>query len=208
MDFQEARRYGDVLALSAFIIAQWPNRQGRDERRMIGHDAQVAVQGADEDEIHIFMEYGSIGCNDFQMEGLSCFCHRLFPFQCLSLFVCFFDIAYHVEGLFRHVVAFTGQDFLEAFDGFFQRHIAALLTGELFSDGERLAEETLYLTGTGNGQLIFFGQFVDAQDGDDILQVFVLLEDFLDGTGRVVMVIADDMGSRIRDVESRGSTAG
>ena len=64
MDFQEARRYGDALALSAFIIAQGPNRQGRDERRMIGHDAQVAVQCADEDEIHIFMEYGSIGCND------------------------------------------------------------------------------------------------------------------------------------------------
>ena len=102
------------------------------------------------------MEYGSIGRYDFQMECLSCFCHRLFPFQRLGLFIGFFNIADHVECLFRHVVTFTGQDFFEAFNRFFQRDVTAFLTGKLFSNGERLAEETLYFTGTGNGQLIFF----------------------------------------------------
>ena len=60
MDFQEARRYGDVLALSAFVIAQ--GQIDRDAMSgawlgmMPGHRP-----GADEDEIHVFMEYGSIG---------------------------------------------------------------------------------------------------------------------------------------------------
>jgi hypothetical protein len=43
-------------------------------------------------------------------------------------------------------------------------------TGEHFSHEERLRQEALDLAGAGHGQLVFFRQFVHAQDGDDVLQ--------------------------------------
>ena len=43
--------------------------------------------------------------------------------QLSSLFNCFFDCTNHVESLFRHTVMFTGNDFLETFDGIFQFNV-------------------------------------------------------------------------------------
>ena len=40
-------------------------------------------------------------------------------------------------------------------------------------------------------QLVLFGQFVDAEDGDDVLQFAVALEDRLHPAGHVVMLLAD-----------------
>ncbi len=58
---------------------------------------------------------------------------------------------------------------------------------------ERLAVEDLEPAGSGDGGLVLFGELVDAQDGDDVLQVAVALEDALDLASRVVVLLADDV---------------
>ena len=71
---------------------------------------------------------------------------------------------------------------LEAADSLSDRHILARHTGELLCNMERLREEVLDLTGTGNGQLVLVGQLIHAEDGDDILQILVLLQNGLHRT--------------------------
>ena len=44
------------------------------------------------------------------------------------------------------------------------------------------------------GTLIIIAQFLHTEDGDDILQVFITLQDFLDPPGNLVVFIADDVG--------------
>ena len=197
VDFHEALRNADAVPLAIYFIIERPNTQGGDERCMAGHDAQIAIEGTNEDKIHIFAQYRCIGRDDFQVEFFACFCHALFPFQSLGFFEGFINVPYHVEGLFRHVIAFPGEDFLKAGNGVLQGHIAARLACKLFSNSKRLAQETLDLTGPGDCQLIFFRQFVDTEDGDDILKVVILLQDFLYFTGCLVVIFADDV--RVED---------
>ena len=66
------------------------------------------------------------------------------------------------------------------------------VSGELFGNEEALAEETLDLTGAGNDEFFFIGQFIHTEDGDDVLQVFVALQHFLHTAGDVVVFFADD----------------
>ena len=40
--------------------------------------------------------------------------------------------------------------------------------------------------------LVLVGELVDAEDGDDVLQVLVALQDALDALGHVVVLLADD----------------
>jgi hypothetical protein len=45
--------------------------------------------------------------------------------------------------------------------------------GELLGHEERLRQEALDLAGARHDQLVLFGQFVHAEDGDDVLQRLV-----------------------------------
>ena len=57
--------------------------------------------------------------------------------------------------------------------------------------------------------LVLVGQLVDAEDGDDVLQLLVALEDLLDLRGHAVVLLAHDVGLEDAcEVESSGSTAG
>jgi hypothetical protein len=53
-------------------------------------------------------------------------------------------------------------------------------------------------------------ELVDAEDGDDVLEVLVALEDLLDaGCATAVVPLAEDRRDRgCGEVEARGSTAG
>ena len=84
------------------------------------------------------------------------------------------------------------EDFFEAAQGFLERNVLAWVAGELFGNEEALAEETLDLTGAGNDEFFFIGQFIHTEDGDDVLQVFVALQHFLHTAGNVVVFFADD----------------
>ena len=93
------------------------------------------------------------------------------------------------------------QDFPKTLYGLAQGHKTALDAGELRGDVEGLAEEALNLARPGDDQLIIFTQLVYAEDGDDILQVFVALQHALYLTRGVVMFLANDQ--RIQDAGSR-----
>mmetsp|Transcript_1101 Transcript_1101/g.2189 ORF Transcript_1101/g.2189 Transcript_1101/m.2189 type:complete len:518 (+) Transcript_1101:218-1771(+) len=102
------------------------------------------------------------------------------------------DTANHVERTFGQVIVFTGNHRLEGRDGVFQLHLDAVGTGEDFRHVEGLRKETLDLAGTGHDQFVLFREFVHAENGDDVLQRLVALEDTLDVTGHLVVLFTND----------------
>ena len=75
-----------------------------------------------------------------------------------------------------------------------QRYVGARRTGKGLGHVERLREEALDATGTGHRDLLFIGELVHTQNGDDVLKVLVLLKDLLHlDCGRVVL-LAHDVG--------------
>ena len=59
---------------------------------------------------------------------------------------------------------------------------------------ERLGEESLDLPSPGDGELVLLGQLVHAENGDDVLQGLVVLQDLLHASGYPVVLLADDVG--------------
>src|SRR5438270_10798270 len=57
------------------------------------------------------------------------------------------DGSHQVEGLLRQVVVLAFEDLAEPADGLLDRHVAALLAGELLGHEEGLGEEALDLAG-------------------------------------------------------------
>lgn len=77
------------------------------------------------------------------------------------------------------MIQFTIQNHVESLDGIFQRDELAWSTSEDLSDLERLTQETLDLSCACYCQLVVFRQLVHAQNGNDILQRLVILQNFL-----------------------------
>ncbi|EAA00316.4 AGAP012078-PA [Anopheles gambiae str. PEST] len=121
--------------------------------------------------------------------------------QTLRLLDDLLDRADHVEGHLRQMVELTVQDLGEALDGFLQRHQLAGVAGEHLGDLERLRQEALDLAGAGDRQLVLLGQLIHTQDGDDVLERLVVLQDLLHATGDVVVLGADDV--RVHDTRGR-----
>ena len=67
------------------------------------------------------------------------------------------------------------------------------LAGELFRHEERLRQEAFDAAGPGHDQLVFFVEFVDPENRDDVLQFAVPLQDLLHTAGDHVMLLADDL---------------
>ena len=88
-----------------------------------------------------------------------------------------FDAPDHVEGRFGQVVVFSRDDGLERPDRVLERHLHAGRAGEDFRHVEGLRQEALELPRPGHRQLVLFGEFVHAEDRDDVLQRLVALED-------------------------------
>src|SRR5258706_8845443 len=114
-----------------------------------------------------------------------CRCHLL------GFFLGLLDGADHVESLLWDIVVLTLDNFLEGTDGVFQFDISPGDTGKLFGNMERLREKTLHLAGARDGQLIVFGKLVHAENRDDVLQIFVTLQDQLHRAGNVIVFLAD-----------------
>src|SRR2546423_2955881 len=112
----------------------------------------------------------------------------------LGLLARLLDGADHVEGLFGQVVVFAVNDLLEAADGVGDLDEFAFEAGELLRDEEGLREEALNLARARDDQLVLLRKLVEAEDGDDVLQVFVALQDLLDRLRRVVVILTDDSG--------------
>lgn len=69
------------------------------------------------------------------------------------------------------------QDLFETLDCILQGDQFAQMSCENFSNLERLRQEALDFTGSGHSQFIFFWQLIHTQDGNDILQRFVILQE-------------------------------
>ena len=76
------------------------------------------------------------------------------------------------------------------------------LFGEGLGDDERLRQEPLDAAGTVDHLLVLFAQLVDAEDGDDVLQLAIALQDLLHAPGDGVVLLADVL--RVEDAAVGG----
>src|SRR5262245_1935480 len=111
------------------------------------------------------------------------------------------DGADHVEGRFRQVVVVAVAKSLEALDRVGQLDERARPAGEYLGDMEGLRQEALDLAGAGDGDLVLFRQLVHAENGDDVLERLVALQDLLHAASDRVMLLADD--ARIEHARGR-----
>src|SRR5690606_11993248 len=105
----------------------------------------------------------------------------------------FVDRADHVERLFGQVIVVAVHDAVEAADRLRQLHVLAGRAREGLGDEKRLRQEALNLSRPGNRQLVVFGEFVHAEDRDDVLQFLVALQHCLHTARAVVMFLANDV---------------
>src|SRR5215813_2051306 len=130
----------------------------------------------------------ALGSDDFNLERVS---HELRGgFHLLSVFQNFVDRTFHIESLLRHVVVLAFNDLLEAAHRILNLDVASCVTGELFGHVEWLRQELLDFPGASYSDLIVFGKLVDSQNGDDVLQIFITLQDSLYSLGNVVVFLA------------------
>src|SRR6478609_9577887 len=108
------------------------------------------------------------------------------------------DAALHVERLLRQVVALAVGDLLEAGDRVLDLDVLAGRARERLGDEERLRQEALDLAGARHRQLVVLRQLVHAQDGDDVDELLVLLQDLLHLARDRVVLVADDGGREDR----------
>src|ERR671921_589257 len=108
------------------------------------------------------------------------------------------DVTDEVEGLLRQLVVLTFDDLLERPDRVFEFDELALHAGELLGDEERLREEALEPPRPAYDDLVLLGELVYPEDGDDVLELLVALEDVLYLLGDLVMLLADDRGVEYR----------
>merc|ERR1712158_39984 len=98
------------------------------------------------------------------------------------------------------MIVFSRENFCETSNSLFHGYEFAGMACEYLSDLERLRKETLNLTCTCNGKLVFFRQLVHTQNSDNILKGLVILQDLLDSTSNFVMFFADNI--RVHDTRS------
>ena len=78
------------------------------------------------------------------------------------------DGSYVVEGCLRIFVHLSLDDSLETSDRFLDRNIDALKAGKFLGYKGRLSQESLDLTSTPYGELVFLSQFFHTEDGYDV----------------------------------------
>ena len=89
------------------------------------------------------------------------------------------------------MVVLAGHQTLEGADRLRQLHVPAGDAGELLGHEEGLGQELLDLPGPLDEDLVLLRQLVHTEDGDDVLQVLVALEDLLHVAGDGVVLLAD-----------------
>lgn len=126
--------------------------------------------------------------------------------QVSSLLEGLLKVTGHIEGSFWVFITLSVDQGLESSNRLLQGDELSWSGSEDFTHEEWLRQELLDLSGSGDGQLIFDGQFIHTQDGNDILEGLVVLEDLLDSSGGLVVLLTDNvgvqhLGSRIQWVD-------
>src|SRR3984885_3100306 len=215
-NFREAADDRDRIGLRTALraIRQLADAQLGDQRSVARQNAQLAVGAGKRHLGDGLAEQLPFRRDDDQLDGVSS--HFLsvilsssqtdsrlrVRLHLLGLFERFLDGADHVERLLRNVIVLAFDDFLEAANRVFNLDVFAFEAGELRCDEHRLRQESLNLTRAGYGALVFVRKFFDAENGDDVLQVFVALENRLHGARHGVMLLPDD--ARIENARITG----
>src|SRR5579864_54593 len=85
----------------------------------------------------------------------------------------FINGALHIKSLLRDIVVLAFDNILKALYRICHLHVAPRRAGELLGHVERLRQEALDLARPRHRQFLIFAEFVDAENCDDVLQVFV-----------------------------------
>ena len=101
------------------------------------------------------------------------------------------------ERLLGQVVPFTFANLFAAFDGSSLIDIFTLKPDELLGNKERLGKEFFEFSGAGDDHLVFLAQFIDTENSDDVLQVFVPLEIFENRLRDIVMSLTNHIAGRV-----------
>jgi len=138
-------------------------------------------------------------------------CSLVHCFELSALFEGFLEATLHVESSFGELITRTSQEHLETFEGLCEFDELAGLSGEDFGHDERLREETLNLTGTSNGHLVFFREIVHTKNSNNVLKGSVILKQLLYSTSSVVMGLADNgrvkhTGGRVEGIDGGVNT--
>ncbi len=86
------------------------------------------------------------------------------------------------------MIPLTIADFFKAADGIFQLGDFTRNAQEYFGHQERLRQEAFDTASAMHDQLVRFAQFVDTENGDDVLQFAIALESRLHATSHCVVV--------------------
>src|SRR5829696_1818499 len=111
------------------------------------------------------------------------------------------DAALEQELALGDVVVLAVEDLAEPADRLGDRDVLARGAGEGLGHEERLRQEALDAPGPVDGELVVVGELVDAEDGDDVLQLLVALQHLLDLVGHGEVVLPDDL--RLEDGRGR-----
>ena len=118
------------------------DRQRREQRRVPGQHAEIALGARDLDLVHLLADEQLVGRDDLQLDASSVDAIAT-PFAIFSALArAFVDRADHVERLLRHVVVLAVEDLLEALDRLRDRHVLARQAGELLARRRTAARGT------------------------------------------------------------------
>src|SRR5947207_8347226 len=101
-------------------------------------------------------------------------------------------VAHVEERLLGKIVELAVDEQFEGLDGLVDRHVDPLEAREHLTDEERLRQEPLDLAGPVHAHAVLLGELVETEDGDDVLQLLVPLQDLLRTGRHPVMAITDD----------------
>ena len=105
----------------------------------------------------------------------------------------------------------VSEKYLEAGNALFQLDVFSWSTSEHFCNMEGLTQEPLDLTSTSNCQLVIFTKLIHTQNGNNILQILVILKDLLYPTSSVIVILSQNMRRkhsrcRVQWIDSRIDT--
>src|SRR5579883_3472216 len=201
---QEAAGDEDGFFARAELDAQLAGLERGQQGGVFRQDAETPFAARRAHQIGLPVVEFAVGCDNPDIQDVAIACrHRLDPRLLLRFeaLIDLIDAAGHVEERLRHLIELAIKNLAEAANRLFQRHVLAFASGERLGHREGLREETLNLAGARHRQLVLVREFVDAQDGNDILQVFVSLKHLLHAAGDVVVFLTNDL--RIQDTADR-----
>ena len=89
------------------------------------------------------------------------------------------------------IVVLSFGDLLKPLDRLGDGYVLALESRELLGDEERLRQEPLNLARARDRQLVVFGELVDAENRDDVLEVLITLQDLLHRSSNRVVLLSE-----------------